>query len=173
MQSARQRDGARSPPQRFAIDWRHGQQHMLRQCEAVFRITQAGSIARQSTGDWPRRLMAEVINPLPPRPSQSTAAFPSFPPKLTSMRWRICALLFFANTINYMDRQVLSFLAPMLQHSIGWTEAQYGYIVVAFQLAYALGLLVVGNFIDAVGVRLGYTLSIGLWSLASMSHSLA
>jgi len=69
------------------------------------------------------------------------------PLSIGSIRWRICALLFFANTINYMDRQVLSFLAPLLQVKIGWTEAQYSYIVVAFQAAYALGLLFVGGFI--------------------------
>src|ERR1700731_4499253 len=157
MQSARQRDGARSPTQRFAVDWQHGEQHLLRQCEAVFRIARAGSIASQSTSAWPRRLMAEVINhPLPPFPDQSTAALPSFTPKMTGIRWRICALLFIANTINYMDRLVLSFLAPMLQVKIGWSEAQYGYIVVAFQAAYALGLLFVGGFIDRIGVRIGY-----------------
>ena len=93
--------------------------------------------------------------------------------KLGSIRWRICALLFFANTINYMDRQVLSFLAPLLQTKIGWTEIQYGYIVVAFQAAYAIGLLFVGGIIDAIGVRLGYTLAIILWSLASISHAFA
>jgi MFS transporter, ACS family, hexuronate transporter len=95
------------------------------------------------------------------------------PLRIGSFRWRICALLFIANTINYMDRQVLSFLAPLLQTRIGWNEVQYGYIVVAFQFAYALGLLSVGGIIDRIGVRLGYTLSIGLWSLASMSHALA
>jgi ACS family hexuronate transporter-like MFS transporter len=72
-----------------------------------------------------------------------------------------------------MDRQVLSFLAPLLQTRIGWNEVQYGYIVVAFQFAYALGLLSLGGIIDAIGVRLGYTLSIAVWSLASMSHALA
>ena len=100
-------------------------------------------------------------------------AYAPHPLKIGSFRWRICALLFIANTINYMDRQVLSFLAPMLQTRIGWNEVQYGYIVVAFQLAYAIGLLSVGGIIDAIGVRLGYALSIGLWSLASMSHALA
>ena len=93
--------------------------------------------------------------------------------RIGSYRWRICALLFCANTINYMDRQVLSFLAPLLQTKIGWNEAQYGYIVVAFQFAYALGLLSVGGIIDAIGVRLGYAVSIAVWSLASMSHALA
>ena len=109
--------------------------------------------------------------------TQTTTTPPSSEPtlitRLGSYRWRICALLFIANTINYMDRQVLSFLAPLLQTKIGWSEAQYGYIVVAFQAAYALGLLGMGNFIDKVGVRLGYSISIGLWSLASMSHALA
>ena len=95
------------------------------------------------------------------------------PLKMGSIRWRICALLFFANTINYMDRQVLGVLAPLLQVKIGWNEVQYGYIVEAFQAAYALGLLAVGGIIDAVGVRLGYALAIGLWSLAAISHSLA
>jgi ACS family hexuronate transporter-like MFS transporter len=95
------------------------------------------------------------------------------PLKIGSIRWRICALLFFANTINYMDRQVLGVLAPLLQTKIGWNEVQYGYIVEAFQAAYALGLLVAGSIIDAVGVRLGYALAIGLWSVAAISHSFA
>jgi MFS transporter, ACS family, hexuronate transporter len=95
------------------------------------------------------------------------------PLKIGSIRWRICALLFFANTINYMDRQVLGVLAPLLQVKIGWTEVQYGNIVVAFQAAYAIGLLVAGGIIDSIGVRLGYALSIGIWSLAAISHSLA
>lgn len=121
--------------------------------------------------------MSDGSNPQPataiePRVSETEVNAP-YPLKIGSIRWRICALLFIANTINYMDRQVLSFLAPLLQTKIGWSEAQYGYIVVAFQAAYALGLLGMGNFIDKVGVRLGYSISIGLWSLASMSHSLA
>ena len=87
-------------------------------------------------------------------------------------RWRICALLFFATTINYVDRQVLGVLAPQLQSVIGWNEAQYGYIVSAFQGAYALGMLIVGGFIDRVGTRIGYALAIGVWSLSAMGHSL-
>jgi MFS transporter, ACS family, hexuronate transporter len=87
-------------------------------------------------------------------------------------RWRICALLFFATTINYVDRQVLGVLAPHLQIVIGWNEIQYGYIVTAFQAAYAIGLLVVGGIIDRVGTRIGYAISIGIWSLAAMSHAL-
>ena len=87
-------------------------------------------------------------------------------------RWRVCALLFFATTINYVDRQVLGVLAPQLQSIIGWNEIQYGYIVTAFQAAYALGLLVVGRFIDRFGTRIGYAVAIGLWSLAAMGHAL-
>jgi ACS family hexuronate transporter-like MFS transporter len=88
-------------------------------------------------------------------------------------RWKICALLFFAATINYMDRQVLGVLAPELQRSFGWNEAQYGYIVTAFQTAYALAYLFAGRMMDWVGVRLGYGIAIAFWSLASMGHALA
>jgi len=87
-------------------------------------------------------------------------------------RWRICALLFFATTINYVDRQVLGVLAPQLQTIIGWNELQYGYIVAAFQGAYALGLVLIGRLIDRVGTRAGYAIAIGIWSLAAMAHSL-
>ncbi len=87
-------------------------------------------------------------------------------------RWRICALLFFATTINYVDRQVLGLLAPLLQTNIGFNEAQYGYIVTAFQAAYALGLLAMGPVIDRIGTKLGYALSITIWSLSAMGHAL-
>jgi ACS family hexuronate transporter-like MFS transporter len=88
-------------------------------------------------------------------------------------RWTICALLFFATTINYMDRQVLGILAPTLQRQIGWTESQYGAIVSWFSLAYALGYLVSGRIIDGLGVRRGLALAIVTWSIAAMSHALA
>jgi ACS family hexuronate transporter-like MFS transporter len=87
-------------------------------------------------------------------------------------RWRICALLFFATTINYIDRQVLGVLAPYLQPIIGWNELQYGYIVTSFQAAYAVGLLMAGGVIDRLGTRIGYAISIAVWSLAAMSHAL-
>jgi ACS family hexuronate transporter-like MFS transporter len=89
------------------------------------------------------------------------------------IRWIICALLFFATTINYVDRQVLGILAPDLQKSIGWSEADYGFIVTAFQLAYAIGLLVVGRSIDRLGTRNGYSISVIIWSVAAVAHSLA
>lgn len=90
-----------------------------------------------------------------------------------NLRWVICALLFFATTINYMDRQVLGILAPYLQRTIGWNEIQYGYIVFAFQCTYAIGLLLVGGLIDRVGTRIGYAISIAIWSLSAMGHALA
>lgn len=87
-------------------------------------------------------------------------------------RWRICALLFFATTINYLDRQVLGVLAPELQRIIGWSEIDYGYIVASFQIAYAIGLVAMGGLVDRIGTRLGYALMIAAWSLAAMAHAL-
>jgi ACS family hexuronate transporter-like MFS transporter len=88
-------------------------------------------------------------------------------------RWVVCALLFFATTVNYIDRQVLGILAPELQRTIGWSEAEYGYIVTAFQAAYALGLLAAGRLLDRIGTKLGYAAALIFWSLAAMAHALA
>ncbi len=88
-------------------------------------------------------------------------------------RWTVCGLLFAASTINYIDRQVLGILAPHLQKVIGWNEVQYGYIVSAFQVAYAIGLAAFGRFIDRFGTRIGYALAICLWSIAAMAHAAA
>lgn len=93
--------------------------------------------------------------------------------KMTGVRWIVCALLFLATTINYMDRQILGLLAPMLEKEIGWTETEYSYIVMAFQAAYALGLLGFGWIIDRIGTKHGYSLSIALWSIAAGAHALA
>ncbi len=82
-------------------------------------------------------------------------------------------MLFFATSINYMDRQVLGILAPMLQHTIGWSEQGYSNIIIAFQVAYAVGLVAAGRMIDRVGTRVGYALIMGVWSLAAMGHALA
>ncbi|MBN2356882.1 MFS transporter [candidate division KSB1 bacterium] len=92
--------------------------------------------------------------------------------KIGSYRWGICALLFFATTINYIDRQVFGILAPTLQREIGWTEVQYGYIATAFTAAYAFGLLFIGRLIDKVGTKIGFSISIIFWSLAAMGHAL-
>src|SRR5918911_4703471 len=88
-------------------------------------------------------------------------------------RWVICALLFFATTINYVDRQVIGILAKDLQNIIGWSEIDYGNIVAAFNSAYALGLLISGRLIDKFGTKIGYALAITIWSLAGMATSLA
>jgi MFS transporter, ACS family, hexuronate transporter len=88
-----------------------------------------------------------------------------------SYRWTICALLFFATTINYMDRQILSLLKPMLDGELHWTNQQFGEVNAAFQAAYAVGLLGFGAFIDRFGTRAGYALSIAAWSLAAIAHA--
>jgi len=86
-------------------------------------------------------------------------------------RWTICALLFFATTINYVDRQILGLLAPLLQAQIGWDEVQYSAIVMAFQAAYAVGIVGFGRVIDRFGSRVGYTIAIACWSVAAMGHA--
>src|SRR5882724_8892834 len=96
----------------------------------------------------------------------------TLPPRLGRRRWLICALLFFATTINYADRRVLGLLAPPLQVKIGWDEKQYAYIGTAFFIAYAIGLPLIGRFIDRVGTRTGYATAIAIWSLAAVAHSL-
>ena len=88
-------------------------------------------------------------------------------------RWTICSLLFFATTINYLDRNILGILAPTLQKEIGWTPIEYGYIGTAFQAAYAIGLAVFGWFVDKYGTKIGYAFSIAGWSIAAMAHALA
>src|SRR5215470_7185658 len=88
-------------------------------------------------------------------------------------RWSVCALLFFAATVNYIDRQVIGILKPTLQDLYHWSEIDYSNIVFAFTAAYAIGLLVVGRIIDLLGVRKGFSLSVVAWSLAAMGHGLA
>jgi ACS family hexuronate transporter-like MFS transporter len=93
--------------------------------------------------------------------------------RLGRVRWTICAMLFAATSINYMDRQVIAILKPTLMHSIGMTEAGYGHIMAAFMVAYALGLLAAGRFVDKVGTRIGYMVIMAVWSLSAMGHALA
>jgi MFS transporter, ACS family, hexuronate transporter len=90
---------------------------------------------------------------------------------VSRFRWVICALLLLGLTKNYMDRWVLGILKTTLQHQFAWSEIDYGNLVAAFQLAYALGLLFVGRFIDRIGVRVGYALSMVVWSLASVAQA--
>lgn len=107
-----------------------------------------------------------AIQSAPPGPAAGVMA------RVGHYRWTICALLFFATTINYVDRQVLGILAPTLQREIGFNEQQYANIVSFFTLAYALGFLVAGRIMDRVGTRRGYAGAIGLWSISAMSHAL-
>lgn len=93
--------------------------------------------------------------------------------RIGNIRWRILALLFFATTINYIDRQVIGILKPFIAGDLGWTEADYGFIVTAFQVAYAIGLLVTGRLLDKYGTRAGYLLAVIVWSVAAAAHAAA
>ena len=93
--------------------------------------------------------------------------------KTGGYRWTICALIFFATTINYLDRQVIGILKPLLESSLNIGEAQYGYIVTSFQLAYAFGMVLAGRLVDRYGTKIGYGVSVLFWSLAAMGHALA
>jgi ACS family hexuronate transporter-like MFS transporter len=94
-------------------------------------------------------------------------------PATSHLRWTVCALLFFATTINYVDRQVLSLLAKTLETSIGWNNIQYSNITTAFAIAYGAGLLGAGRLLDKFGTRLGFSVAVVLWSLAAMAHGFA
>jgi MFS transporter, ACS family, hexuronate transporter len=91
--------------------------------------------------------------------------------RVGSYRWVICGLLFLAATLNYIDRQVIGFLKPTLQTEFGWSEMDYADIVFAFQVAYAIGLIVAGRMMDRLGTRLGFALAIIIWSLAAVAHA--
>ena len=93
--------------------------------------------------------------------------------KVGRQRWVICALLFFAATVNYIDRQVIGILKPTLAAEFGWTEIDYGWIVFSFQTAYAIGLLFVGNLMDKIGTKKGFSLSIIVWSIGATLHAWA
>jgi ACS family hexuronate transporter-like MFS transporter len=95
------------------------------------------------------------------------------PQKIGNYRWRIVVFLFFATTINYIDRQVIGIIAPDLQKIFGWSESDYGFIIMGFQVAYAIGLLVTGGLIDKIGVKVGYSFAIVLWSIAGIFHAFA
>lgn len=88
-------------------------------------------------------------------------------------RWTICALLFFATTINYLDRQVLSLLHPTLEEEFGWTKTDYANITATFQFAYALSMLFAGRFIDRLGTKRGFTWAIIIWSIGAIIHAYA
>ncbi|HTL16665.1 MAG TPA: MFS transporter [Patescibacteria group bacterium] len=87
-------------------------------------------------------------------------------------RWLVCALLFFATTVNYMDRQILSLLKEVLDQKIGWTNEQFGFVNSVFQIAYGAGLLGFGWLVDRFGTKIGYSISICAWSVAAAAHAL-
>jgi MFS transporter, ACS family, hexuronate transporter len=124
----------------------------------------------------PERPIAASGNPGSPADAEAGAFIdPAMPPASPSeghFRWVICALLLFGTTKNYMDRNVLGVLNKTLQHDLGWSEIDYSNLVVAFQAAYAVGMVVTGRLIDKLGTRLGYALAMVFWSLASMSTAL-
>ncbi len=92
--------------------------------------------------------------------------------QIGNYRWAICALLFLATTINYIDRQILSLIKEILDKEIGWTNEQFGWVNSAFQLAYGLGLLGFGWFVDRFGTKIGYSVSIIAWSISAAAHAL-
>lgn len=94
-------------------------------------------------------------------------------PATSRYRWVICALLFFATVIAYIDRGILGFLKDFLQHRIGWDDITYSYVSATFKVAYGIGLLVAGWFTDRLGTRAGFSIAIVLWSFAAMSPGLA
>ena len=93
--------------------------------------------------------MSEETEPAATQPS----------PKVGNFRWMICTLLFFAATVNYIDRQVIGILKPTLAGEYGWTEIDYSWIVFAFQTAYAIGLLFVGKLMDRIGTKKGFAIA--------------
>ena len=105
--------------------------------------------------------------------SPAGAPAPATTSRVGSFRWTVCGLLFLATTINYIDRQVLGILAPDLQHEVGWSELDYGRIVIAFQLSYAVMMLFWGRILDRIGTKLGLALAVTWWSLAAMGTAFA
>ena len=94
------------------------------------------------------------------------------PERAYRYRWLVCFLLFLATTVNYIDRQILSLLKPILDEELKWTNTQFGEVNAAFQGAYAIGLLCFGYLVDRFGTKIGYAVSIAAWSVAAIGHAL-
>jgi ACS family hexuronate transporter-like MFS transporter len=105
----------------------------------------------------------------------SKAAVPAAPAvqAVGKYRWTICALLFFATTVNYLDRQVLSLLAPDLSKEFGWSNTDYANITAVFQFVYAISMLFAGRVVDRMGTRKAYLVAIIIWSIGAIMHALA
>jgi len=97
----------------------------------------------------------------------------SEPKNFSRYRWTVCALIFFATTVNYLDRQVIGILKPLLESDLGIGEKEYSHIIMAFQLLYGVGMAIAGRLIDKFGTKIGYGVSVILWSIAAMGHALA
>ncbi len=93
--------------------------------------------------------------------------------KIGNYRWTVCALIFFATTVNYLDRQVIGILKPLLESDLGIGEKDYAHVIMAFQLLYGVGMVIAGRLIDKFGTKIGYGVSVILWSFAAMGHALA
>src|SRR5438046_2096157 len=104
--------------------------------------------------------------------SLTPAASPASAGPMGRYRWVVCALLFGATTINYVDRQILALIKEFLDAELGWSNETFGWVNGVFQLAYAVGLLAFGWFVDRYGTKIGYAVSIALWSVAAVCHAL-
>jgi ACS family hexuronate transporter-like MFS transporter len=93
--------------------------------------------------------------------------------KIGNYRWTICALVFFATTVNYLDRQVISLLKSVLSDELKWDDGDYANIEIAFKLFYSFGMLIAGRVVDKLGTKKGYAMATGLWSLAAVGHAFA
>ncbi len=93
--------------------------------------------------------------------------------KIGNYRWTICALVFFATTVNYLDRQVISLLKSVLSTELKWDDGDYANIEIAFKLFYSFGMIIAGRVVDKLGTKKGYAMATGLWSLAAIGHAFA
>ncbi|MEP6944281.1 MAG: MFS transporter [Acidobacteriota bacterium] len=120
---------------------------------------------------------ASTVSPPEESAASATGAAVAFAeektPAVGNFRWVICSLLFFAATVNYVDRQVIGILKPTLAGDFGWTELDYSWIVFSFQTAYAIGLLLAGKLMDKIGTKKGFALAIVIWSFAAIAHAWA
>ena len=109
----------------------------------------------------------------PAAAGQATPANPAATGRIGGYRWTICALLFFATTVNYLDRQVLSLLAPELTREFGWSNTDYANITAAFQFVYAISMLFAGRVVDRLGTKAAFALAIVVWSIGAILHAVA
>ena len=138
----------------------------------VLRIGMPDAASALSGAAVPGRVFKRDENSLARPPMSSSLKDSPAPGPLGRYRWTICALLFFATTILYIDRQILALLKGTLDKELHWTNEQYGDVMAAFQATYGIGLLAYGWFVDRFGVRIGYALTMAGWSLVAMGHSL-